>query len=126
MIEKQNLFASIAVAILMFALTFPMAKAGEDESTKVDIAIGDQDFRVIKLSDRVFEVTIILCNRGSVPIPRFRVNFCAGDPDKGGRLLSPQQAGPIMPGDTWAEYNPGLTLRPGEEVISVIVDPDRS
>ena len=124
MIEKQNLFASIAVAILMFALTFPMAKAGEDESTKVDIAIGDQDFRVIKLSDRVFEVTIILCNRGSVPIPRFRVNFCAGDPDKGGRLLSPQQAGPIMPGDTWAEYNPGLTLRPGEEVISVIVDPD--
>jgi hypothetical protein len=29
-----------------------------------------------------------------------------------------------MPGDTWAEYNPGLTLRPGEDVISVIVDPD--
>jgi hypothetical protein len=94
------------------------------ESAKVDIAIGDKDFRVIKLSDRVVEVTIVLRNGGPVPIPRFRVNFCAGDPDKGGRLLSPQQAGPIMPGDTWAEYNPGLTLRSGEDVIAVIVDPD--
>ena len=94
------------------------------ESTKVDIAIGDKDLGVIKLSDRVFEVTISLRNRGSVPIPRFRVNFCAGDPDKGGRLLSPQNAGPIMPGDSWHEYNPGLELRPGEDVISVIVDPD--
>jgi len=124
MIRKQNLNAIFAVVVFMLALIVPAAKAGEHESTKVDIAIGDKDFRVIKLSDRVFEVTIILRNGGSVPIPRFRVNFCAGDPDKGGRLLSPQQAGPLMPGDTWAEYNPGLELRPGEEVISVIVDPD--
>jgi len=94
------------------------------QTKKVDIAIGDEDLRVTKLSDRVFEVAISLRNRGSVPIPRFRVNFCAGDPDKGGRLLSPQQAGPIMPGGRWGEYNPGLELRPGEDVISVIVDPD--
>lgn len=94
------------------------------ESTKVDIAIGDGNFLVTKLSDRVFEIAILLHNRGSVPIPRFKVYFYAGDPDKGGRLLSAQNAGPIMPGDTWAEYNPGLELRPGENVISVIVDPD--
>lgn len=124
MIKRQYFFAVFAVVVFMLALIVPVAKAGEHESTKVDIAIGDRDFRVIKLSDRVFEVTIVLRNRGSVPIPRFRVNFCAGDPDKGGRLLSPQQAGPLMPGDTWAEYNPGLELRPGEDVISVIVDPD--
>ena len=124
MIKKQNCHVGLAVFVLMFALTVPTAKAGEHECTKVDIAIGDKDFRVIKLSDRVFEVTIILRNEGSMPIPRFRVNFCTGDPDKGGRLLSPQQAGPIMPGDTWAEYNPGLKLRPDEDVISVIVDPD--
>jgi len=124
MIKRQNFFAIFAVVVFMSALIVPVAKAGEHESTKVDIAIGEKDFRVIKLSDRVFEVTIVLRNRGSVPIPRFRVNFCAGDPDQGGRLLSPQQAGPLMPGDTWAEYNPGLELRPGEDVISVIVDPD--
>jgi len=96
----------------------------ESESAKVDIAIGDEDLGVIKLSDRVFEVTISLRNRGSVPLPRFKVYFYAGDPDKGGRLLSAQNAGPIMPGDSWHEYNPGLELRPGEDVISVIVDPD--
>ena len=104
--------------------TTQVRPAERAESARVDIAIGDKDFRVIKLSDRVFEVTIVLRNRGSVPIPRFRVNFCAGDPDEGGRLLSPQQAGPLMPGDIWAEYNPGLELRLGEDVISVIVDPD--
>jgi len=104
--------------------TVKVKPAERTESAKVDIAIGDEDFGVIKLSDRVFEVTISLRNRGSVPFPRFRVNFCAGDPDKGGRLLSPQNAGPIMPGDSWHEYNPGLELRPGEDVISVIVDPD--
>ncbi len=94
------------------------------ESAKVDIAIGHGNFIVTKLSDRVFEVTIIIRNRGSVPLPRFKVNFYAGDPDKGGRLLSPQNAGPIMPGDIWAEHNPGLGLRPGENVISVVLDPD--
>ena len=104
--------------------TVKVKPAERTESAKVDIAIGDKDFGVIKLSDRVFEVTISLRNRGSVPLPRFRVNFCAGDPDKGGRLLSAQNAGPIMPGDSWHEYNPGLELRPGEDVISVIVDPD--
>jgi hypothetical protein len=79
---------------------------------------------VTKLSDRLFEAKILIRNNSSVPLPRFRVNFYAGDPDRGGRLLSPQQAGPIMPGDSWAEYNPALELRPGESVISVIVDPD--
>jgi hypothetical protein len=66
------------------------------ESTKVDIAIDDRDLEVTKLSDRIFEAVIILRNKGSVPIPRFRVNFCAGDPDKGGRLLATHAAGPIM------------------------------
>ena len=104
--------------------TVKVKPAGGTESAKVDIAIGDEDLGVIKLSDRLFEVTIALRNRGSVPLPRFRVHFYAGDPDKGGRLLSPQNAGPIMSGDSWHEYNPALELRPGEDVISVIVDPD--
>jgi beta-lactamase regulating signal transducer with metallopeptidase domain len=130
------------MTVLIFgAILLPMARAQKQsnentavdsdtqpqhtsESAKVDIAIEDKDIEVIKLSDRLFQVTIPLRNRGSVPIPRFRVNFCAGDPDKGGRLLSAQAAGPIMPGDTWREYNPGLKLEPGENIISVVVDPD--
>jgi hypothetical protein len=99
-------------------------KASRTLSPKVDIAIGNKDLRVTKLSDRLFEAMILIRNTSSVPLPQFRVNFYAGDPDKGGRLLSPQQAGPIMPGNSWAEYNPALELRPGESVISVIVDPD--
>ena len=104
--------------------TVKARSAESTESARVDIAIEDKDLEVIKLSDRLFEATIPLRNRGSVPIPRFRVNFHAGDPDKGGRLLSAQAAGPIMPGDTWREYNPGLKLEPDETVISVVVDPD--
>ena len=96
----------------------------KSESSAIDIVIDNKDLVVTKLSDQLFEAVILLRNKGSVPIPRFRVNFYAGDPDKGGRLLSPQQAGPIMPGDSWGEYNPGLKLRPGETVISVVVDPD--
>ncbi len=94
------------------------------ESAKVDIAINNEDLRVTKLSEGLFEAVITLRNKGSVPIPQFRVNFHAGDPDKGGRLLSAQAAGPIQPGESWAEYNPGLRLEPGENTISVIVDPD--
>jgi len=124
MITKQNFFALFAVVVFMLALIVSEAKAGEHESTKVDIAIGDEDFRVTRLTDRVFEVTILLRNRGSAPIPLFRVNFCAGDPDKGGRVLAPHKAGPLMPGDIWAEGHPALELRPGEDIISVIVDPD--
>ncbi len=130
------------MTVLIFgAILLPMARAQKQsnenaaadsdaqpqhtsESAKVDIAIEDKDLEVIKLSDRLFQATIPLRNRGSVPIPRFRVNFCAGDSDKGGRLLSAQAAGPIMPGDTWREYNPGLKLEPGENIISVVVDPD--
>jgi beta-lactamase regulating signal transducer with metallopeptidase domain len=104
--------------------TVKVKSSESTESIKVDIAIDDRDLEVTKLSDRIFEAVIILRNKGSVPIPRFRVNFCAGDPDKGGRLLSAQAAGPIMPGDSWGEYNPGLKLRPDETVISVVVDPD--
>jgi len=104
--------------------TVKVKPAEGTKSTRVDIAIEDEDLGVIRLSDRVFEVTISLRNRGSVPLPRFKVHFYAGDPDKGGRLLSPQNAGPIAPGDEWREYNPGLELRPGETVISVAVDPD--
>jgi beta-lactamase regulating signal transducer with metallopeptidase domain len=131
----------LMMILILGAVLLPMARAQKQstentavdsdaqskyasETTKVDIAIEDKDLEVIKLSDRLFEATISLRNKDSVPIPRFRVNFCAGDPDKGGRLLSAQAAGPIMPGETWREYNPGLKLEPGENTISVVVDPD--
>ena len=104
--------------------TTAVQPAERAESAKVDIAIGDKDLVVTRLSDRLFEARILIRNNRSVPLPRFRVHFYAGDPDKGGRLLSPQQAGPIMSGASWGEYNPALELRPGESVISVIVDPD--
>ena len=48
MIKRQNFFAVFAVVVFMLVLIVPVAEAGERESTKVDIAIGDKDFRVIK------------------------------------------------------------------------------
>ncbi|MFB0524228.1 MAG: CARDB domain-containing protein, partial [Phycisphaerae bacterium] len=90
---------------------------------KIDIAIGDKDLTVTKHSDGSFRAEIAIYNKGSYPLPQFGVNFYAGDPDKGGRLLASHAAGPIMPGDGWGEYNPRLKLRPGENTISVVVDP---
>ena len=121
--EVEELDETNNKASRTISTTVKVKPAEINESTKVDIAIEDKDLVVTKLSDQLFEAVIVLRNKGSVPIPRFRVNFCAGDPDKGGRLLSPQAAGPIMPGGSWAEGNPQLRLRPGETVISVVVDP---
>lgn len=95
----------------------------EGESTPIDIAVGDDNLTVAAQPGGSVRAEIEIWNRGSRPLPRFLVYFYAGDPDKGGRLLSRQEAGPIMPGDGWREYNPGLELRPGENVISVVVDP---
>jgi len=116
----------LMTVLILGATLLPMARAQKQsiENSAVDIAVDNENFKVTKLADRLFEAMIVLRNKGSVPIPQFRVNFHAGDPDKGGRLLSAQAAGPIMPGKTWAEYNPGLRLEPGENTISVIVDPD--
>lgn len=96
----------------------------KSESTKIDIPLDAKNLHVTKLSDELIEIGIVFRNQGSAPIPRFRVNFYAGDPDKGGRLLAPHNSGPIMPGDTWAEGTHPQRLRPGENVISVVVDPD--
>jgi len=98
----------------------------KSESTKVDIAIEDKNLVVTKQPDGYFKATIRIYNKGSIPIPQFGVNFYAGDPDKGGRLLARHAAGPIMPGGNWGEYNPRLELKPDEDIISVIVDPDNS
>ncbi|MBN1506349.1 MAG: hypothetical protein JW955_05860 [Sedimentisphaerales bacterium] len=94
------------------------------ESAKVDIAIGDKDLIVTRLSDRLFEAMIPICNKTSVSLPRFSVNFYAGAPGKGERLLSAQNAGPIMPGGSWLEGTHPHRLRPGENTISVVLDPD--
>jgi len=93
------------------------------ESAKIDIAIDDDNLTVTKQPDGSFRAEIAIYNKGSYPLPQFGVNFYAGDPDKGGRLLATHAAGPIMPGDGWGEYNPSLKLKPGENTISVVVDP---
>ena len=126
MIEKQNFFALFAMVVFMLALIVSTAKAGEHESTKVDIAIGPKDLIVTKLSDRFIEACIPIHNKGSIPLPRFHVYFYAGDPDKGGRRLShpSQSAGPIMPGGSWFEAIHPQRLNPGEDTVSVVLDPD--
>ncbi|HUU17182.1 MAG TPA: CARDB domain-containing protein [Sedimentisphaerales bacterium] len=93
------------------------------ESTKVDIAIEDKNLKVTKLSDGLFQAVIRIYNKGSAPSPEFGVYFYAGDPDKGGRLLATHSAGPIMPGDSWGEGTHPQRLEPGENTISVVVDP---
>ncbi|MBN2314071.1 MAG: M48 family metalloprotease, partial [Sedimentisphaerales bacterium] len=96
------------------------------ESSKVDIAIEDKDVTVIPESDGRFSAKIRLQNKGSQPIPRFKVHFYAGDPSEGGKKVYPgyHNAGPIMPGSTWNEGTHPFTLNEDETEIFVVVDPD--
>jgi len=102
----------------------PTRQQYNSESTKVDIDIDDRDLVVTKLSDELYQAVIRIYNKGSATSPEFGVYFYAGDPDKGGRLLATHAAGPIMPGDSWAEGTYPHRLKPGEDTISVVVDPD--
>ena len=108
------------------AIDSNVQQKNKSESTKIDIPLDAGNLHVTKLSDELIEIGIVFRNQGSAPIPRFRVNFYAGDPDKGGRLLAPHNSGPIMPGDTWAEGTHPHRLKPGENIISVVVDPDNT
>ncbi|UCE49973.1 MAG: M48 family metalloprotease, partial [Phycisphaerales bacterium] len=94
------------------------------ESSEVDIAVKDKDLTVTRQPDGRFKALIRIHNKGSVPSPQFGVYFYAGDPDEGGRLLARHNSGPIMPGGSWGEYNPGLKLESTEAGISVVIDPD--
>jgi len=96
----------------------------KSESSKADIAIEDKDLVVTKQPDGRFQASIRIYNIGSLPSPQFGVYFYAGDPDKGGRLLSRHNAGPIMPGGNWGEYDPRLELSSDEAVITIVIDPD--
>lgn len=96
----------------------------ESPFAKADIAVGDENLEVTIQPDGRFKARIRIDNEGSAKTPEFGVYFYAGDPDKDGRHLKTHYAGPIRPGEHWAEYNPRLELKPGEDTIFVIVDPD--
>jgi hypothetical protein len=90
----------------------------------IDMAIGNESLAVTANADGSFKATITIRNKGAAPSPEFGVYFYAGDPQEKGRLLATHASGPIMPGGTWNEYNPELRLRPDEDTIVVIIDPD--
>ena len=94
----------------------------KSESAKMDIAIEDEDLTVTRQSDGRFTAGIRIHNKGSLPSPQFRVHFYAGDPDEGGRLLSRNNSGPIMPGGDWGEGTYPFQLDSGEDTVSVVVD----
>jgi hypothetical protein len=91
--------------------------------SQIDIAITDEDLTVTGQPDGSFKVEIAIYNNGPDPFPKFKVEFYAGDPDKGGRFLASQAAGPIMPGDYGLSNHPGLKLRTNEKTIFVVVNP---
>ncbi|RPJ39895.1 MAG: hypothetical protein EHM35_01125, partial [Planctomycetaceae bacterium] len=90
----------------------------------IDMAVEDTSLSVKANADGSFTATIRIRNKGAAPSPEFGVHFFAGDPQKGGRLLATHSSGPIMPGGTWGEYNPELRLKPDEDTIVVIIDPE--
>ena len=94
----------------------------QDES-QIDIAIADENLTVTEQPDGSFKAEITIHNKGPDPFPKFKVEFYAGDPDKGGRFLASQTAGPIMPGDYGLSNHPGLKLRTNEKTIFVVVNP---
>lgn len=95
----------------------------QDES-KIDIAITDENLTVTEQPDGSFKAEIAIYNIGSDPSPKFEVEFYAGDPDKGGRYLASQAAGPIISGDYVLSNPPDLRLRTSENTISVVVNPN--
>jgi hypothetical protein len=100
------------------------AKHPSDATTAIDMAVDDGSLRVTANPDGSFDTVIVIRNKGLAPSPQFGVNFYAGDPQKNGRLLSRHNSGPIMPGGTWGEGHPKLTLMPDEDTIVVVIDPD--
>ncbi len=90
----------------------------------IDMAVEDASLSVKANADGSFTATIRIRNKGAAPSTEFGVHFFAGDPQKGGRLLATHSSGPIMPGGTWGEYNPELRLKPDEDTIVVIIDPE--
>ena len=48
--------------------------------------------------------------------------FCAGDPAAGGRLLTTQGTGPIMPSATWNERT-SVEVKAREKEIFMVIDP---
>jgi hypothetical protein len=99
-------------------------KQSKTSGISVDLVVEDNGLIIEENPNGSFHTIIYIHNRGSAPSPQFRVNFYAGDPDEGGRLLSEHNSGPIMPGGVWGEGHPGLILRPGENTIAVVIDPD--
>jgi len=90
----------------------------------IDMAVDDGALAVTANADGSFKAAITIRNKGAAPSPEFGVHFYAGDPQDNGRLLATHASGPIMPGGTWGEYNPQLRLKPNEDTIVVIIDPD--
>lgn len=95
----------------------------KSEFETLDIAIADSGLSVTKLPDGRFSAAIRIRNTGNKPSPSFPVNFYAGDPQKGGRLITPHAAGPILPGGEWVEGSGPFTLREGETEVFVVIDP---
>ncbi len=100
------------------------AKHPSPATTAIDMTVDDGSLRVTANPDGSFDTVIVIRNKGLAPSPQFGVNFYAGDPQKNGRLLSRHNSGPIMPGGTWGERDPKLTLTPDEDTIVVVIDPD--
>jgi len=100
------------------------AKHPSPATTAIDMAVDDGSLTVTANPDGSFTAVIVIRNKGSAPSPQFGVNFYAGDPQKNGRLLSRHGSGPILPGGTWGEGDPKLTLTPDEDTIVVVIDPD--
>ena len=92
------------------------------DSPACDIAIGDGGLMVYPQPDGRFEASVLILNKGNAPSPSFSVRFYAGDPDKGGRLVSPNAAGPIMPRSTWQEGTHPFSFKEGENELFVLID----
>lgn len=90
----------------------------------MDLAIGNNDVRVERTPEGRYKLGVTIHHQGTIPSPSFRVNFYAGDPAQGGRIVSQNTAGPIMPGHTWSEGTDLLVLKEGEDRIHVRIDPD--
>ncbi len=76
------------------------------------------------LPDGQWQAVVAIRNQGNAPSPKFPVLFYAGHPQKNGRLISTNSAGPIMPNEVWREGTRPFVLKETEKEIFVVIDPD--
>ncbi len=95
-------------------------------SNSSKVTVDQRGLVVNRLPDNLWQASVAFRNQGSNASPAFSILFCAGPPDKNGRLISKNVAGPISPGETFGEATLQFVLNDNETEMFAVIDPENS